>query len=280
MTDAARVPDLDPADLRSVLDRSRASLAQIPLTQGPLVFVTVSGAHLYGFPSQDSDIDLRGVHVLPIADLVGVRRDRGRETTVRMWRRDGVEMDLVTHDAAKFAGLLLRPNGYVLEQLVSPLVVHTTPFHEQLKALVPGLLTAAHADHYRGFAETQRRLFGKTGELKSLLYVFRTLLTGIHLMRGGEVQADLSVLAELEDGPGYLRDLIAAKAAAEHSRLAAIPGAPAQDTVTADVAALFGRLDEMRRRTGLPDAPSARAEVEDLVIRARIALGDASAFVD
>jgi hypothetical protein len=27
----------------------------------PLVFVTISGAHLYGFPSPDSDYDLRGV---------------------------------------------------------------------------------------------------------------------------------------------------------------------------------------------------------------------------
>ncbi len=33
----------------------------------PLVFATVSGAHLYGFPSIDSDFDLRGVHVLPAA---------------------------------------------------------------------------------------------------------------------------------------------------------------------------------------------------------------------
>ena len=27
----------------------------------PLLFATVSGAHLYGFPSSDSDVDLRGV---------------------------------------------------------------------------------------------------------------------------------------------------------------------------------------------------------------------------
>jgi len=31
----------------------------------PLLFVTISGAHLYGFPSPDSDYDLRGVHALP-----------------------------------------------------------------------------------------------------------------------------------------------------------------------------------------------------------------------
>jgi predicted nucleotidyltransferase len=28
----------------------------------PLLFATISGAHLYGFPSADSDFDLRGVH--------------------------------------------------------------------------------------------------------------------------------------------------------------------------------------------------------------------------
>ena len=33
--------------------------------QYPLIFATVSGAHLYGFPSPNSDFDLRGVHVLP-----------------------------------------------------------------------------------------------------------------------------------------------------------------------------------------------------------------------
>jgi hypothetical protein len=29
----------------------------------PLLFATISGAHLYGFPSPDSDYDLRGAHV-------------------------------------------------------------------------------------------------------------------------------------------------------------------------------------------------------------------------
>ena len=42
-----------------------------------------------------------------------------------MWDRDGVEMDLVTHDLRKFVRLMLKRNGYVLEQLLSPLVVHT-----------------------------------------------------------------------------------------------------------------------------------------------------------
>ncbi len=35
----------------------------------PLLFVTISGAHLYGFPSADSDFDLRGVHILPPSEV-------------------------------------------------------------------------------------------------------------------------------------------------------------------------------------------------------------------
>ena len=57
---------------------------------------------------------------------------------------DGLEVDLVTHDARKFFALLLRKNGYVLEQLLSPLVVHSTLEHEELKETVPGCITRHH----------------------------------------------------------------------------------------------------------------------------------------
>jgi predicted nucleotidyltransferase len=96
----------------------------------PLVFATISGAHLYGFPSPDSDFDLRGVHLLPLEHVVGL--DDGEETVEKAGVHDGLEMDLVTHDAKKFFGLMLKKNGYVLEQLWSPLVVHTTPEHAEL----------------------------------------------------------------------------------------------------------------------------------------------------
>src|SRR6478672_1875905 len=87
----------------------------------PLLFATISGAHLYGFPSPDSDYDLRGVHILPVREVVGL--EPGRETIEVSVRRDGLEFDLVTHDVRKFFLLLLKKNGYVLEQLYSPLVV-------------------------------------------------------------------------------------------------------------------------------------------------------------
>src|SRR5271154_6155149 len=84
-----------------------------------LLFATISGAHLYGFPSPDSDFDLRGCHVLPLRDVVGL--EAGRETVESSTIDEGVEVDLVTHDIRKFFGLMLKKNGYVLEQLFSPL---------------------------------------------------------------------------------------------------------------------------------------------------------------
>ncbi|MFF1279058.1 DNA polymerase beta superfamily protein [Streptomyces marokkonensis] len=231
---------------------------------GPVLFATVSGAHLYGFPSRDSDVDLRGVHLLPAADLVGLREPD--ETRSRMWVRDGVEMDLVTHDLRKFVRLMLRRNGYVLEQLLSPLVVHTTEAHRELAALAPGVLTRHHAHHYRGFAQTQWRLFERTGGLKPLLYTFRVLLTGIHLMRSGEVQPHLPTLAgEVDAAPDRLPELIAAKAEREHGD-AAVDRA----RVRAEVERLHGVLDEAQAASALPDAPTAYDALHDLVVRIRL----------
>ncbi|GLW46262.1 nucleotidyltransferase [Streptomyces sp. NBRC 14336] len=248
-----------------MLDALDIDLAPVVAEQpDPVLFATVSGAHLYGFPSRDSDVDLRGVHLLPAADLVGLREPA--ETRSRMWDRDGVEMDLVTHDLRKFVRLMLRRNGYVLEQLLSPLVVHTTDAHRELSALAPGVVTRHHAHHYRGFAGTQWRLFDKTGELKPLLYTFRVLLTGIHLMRSGEVQAHLpTLLGEVPEAPAYLPDLIAAKAEREHGD-AGVDHA----RVAADVERLHGVLDEAQAASALPDAPTGYDALHDLVVRIRL----------
>ncbi|XVV06164.1 nucleotidyltransferase domain-containing protein [Actinosynnema sp. CA-248983] len=234
----------------------------------PLLFVTVSGAHLYGFPSRDSDVDLRGVHVLPVGEVVGLRH--GPETLERMWVRDGVELDLVTHDVLKFCRLLLRPNGYVLEQLLSPLVEHTTPAHGRLCEIAPRCLTRWHARHYRGFARNQWRLFEKSGELKPLLYTFRALLTGVHLMRAGEVVANLPRLTEAHGGPGYLPDLVEAKALGEHRLLEGVPGRPDPARIAADVEHWHAVLEEAHERTALPAAPTAEPELDDFVLDLRL----------
>jgi hypothetical protein len=134
----------------------------------PLLFATISGAHLYGFPSPDSDFDLRGAHVLPLQKVIGL--DVRDETVQDSSIVEGLEMDIVSHDVRKFFGLLLKKNGYVLEQLYSPLVVHTTPEHAELKAASAGAITKHHSDHYFGFSDTQWKLFCLVHNIEKLAH--------------------------------------------------------------------------------------------------------------
>ncbi len=232
----------------------------------PLLFATISGAHLYGFPSPDSDFDLRGCHVLPVRAVVGL--DGGCETVESSTTENGLEVDVVTHDVRKFFRLLLKKNGYVLEQLYSPLIVHAAPEHEELKAIARGCITKHHSHHYFGFAETQWRLFEKEHprRVKPLLYVYRVLLTGIHLMRTGEVCANLALLNE-DARLSHIDELIARKLAG-----------PEQSTLDdSDVEfhrteyhRLRGELEASYQGSTLPEAPSARPALDNLLVRIRM----------
>lgn len=238
-----------------------------------LVFATVCGAHLYGFPSADSDVDLRGAHLLPVEEFIGL--ETPRDTLSRMWLREGVELDLVTHDLAKFARLMLRCNGCVLEQLLSPLVVRTTPVHAELVAVAPVVFTRRYARYYRDVAVTQWQFFTRTDELKPLLSTFRALLTGIHLMRSGELVAHLPTLAgEVPSAPVYLDALTEAKAAAEQGLRRELDGAPTPERLGAAVEALHLELDAAERATRLPDRQGGHRELQELVVRARLEMGE------
>ena len=233
----------------------------------PLLFATISGAHLYGFPSADSDFDLRGVHLLPADKLLGL--EVADETLTHESIIGGLEVDLVTHDARKFFRLVLKKNGYVLEQIFSPLVVHA--MQEQFDALrdiARRCITRNHEHHYKGFAHNQWKLFEKEHprRIKPLLYVYRVLLTGIHLMNAGEVEANLVKLNEGEFHLRHVDELIARKrAGAEHGTLA-------DDDVAfheAEFHRLLAELEAAAERSTLPELPAGRADLNELLLSLR-----------
>ena len=182
------------------------------------LFVTVSGAHLYGFPSADSDVDLRGSHLLPLEDVVGISLPP--LTFEHKTGDQGTEVELVSHEAGKYLRLLLRNNGYILEQIFSPIVVAGQQFLDQLRPLAHQCITRNHYHHYRGFYATQRKLIAKEQpkRVKPVLYAYRVLMTGIHLLRTGHIEANLLCLNEhfrLE----FLGELIARKVSGENISL-------------------------------------------------------------
>ena len=156
----------------------------------------------------------------------------------------------------------------MLEQLYSPLVVQTTPEHEELKVIARGCITRHHSHHYLGFAATQWRLFENESHrrVKPLLYVYRVLLTGIHLMRTGEVLANL-VHLNGEARLSHVSDLIARKLAGPEK---SILDDGDLDFHRHEYERLRARLEDAHRDSRLPESPSARPALDDLLIRLRL----------
>jgi len=231
----------------------------------PLIFATVSGAHLYGFASPDSDWDLRGVRRLPADEVLGLFDPE--ETIEQEQKKDGVELDLVTHDARKFFSLLLKRNGYVLEQLYSPLVVHSSTEHQELKEIAKGCITRYHSHHYLGFAATQWELFEKEQprRIKPRLYTYRVLLTGIHLVKTGEVEANLVRLNE-EFRLSGISELVSRKSSGTEQSILSDADV---DAHRREYDRLRSELEVASERSHLPEASCARATLSDLLVRLR-----------
>lgn len=234
----------------------------------PLLFVTLSGSHLYGFASPDSDYDLRGVHILPVREVIGLQEGKETIDFIRMY--DGLEIDLATHDVRKFFKLLLGKNGNVLECIYSPLVVVTSPEHEELKVLAMRCVTRYYAYHYLGFANSQIKLYRKEHphRIKPLLYIYRVILTGLHLMRTGQLEPNLVHLNETFN-LSYIPELIARKqAGAEHSLLEDAD----LDFHEAEVMRLLGELEGSLESSVLPREPDPQVydALNSLLIRLRL----------
>jgi predicted nucleotidyltransferase len=239
-----------------------ARLADCP---HPLLFVTVSGAHLYGFESADSDWDLRGAHTSPLKDVVSL--SPGPETFEVMDKASTPEVDIVTHDVRKYFRMLAKNNGYVLEQVFSPLVVFAAPEFEEVKHAARLCICKQHRHHFFHFGADQWRAVSatKTPTVKGLLYTYRPLLAGIHLMRSGEVESNLRRL-NTDFRLTEIDDLIARKLAGDERMTV--------DSVELDrhrpvFDRLCGELDRARERSELPDEPGGYAELNDLLIRIR-----------
>lgn len=230
----------------------------------PMLFVTISGAHLFGFPSHDSDYDVRGVHILPIDDILSLYQTKDTIDSIKMV--EGLEIDLVSHDITPFFELILKKSGNVIERIMSPLVMQTTPEHEELKSIIPQTLTKHHAHHYFGFS---RRKWGefieKKRTAKALLYTYRTLLTGIHLMKTGYIESNLNHLNDVYKLP-YIHDLIEAKLSGDEKGIL-----PEADIAfhTEEYERLTQVLRNSQENSHLPEHPQGKEALNDLLIRIR-----------
>ena len=209
-------------------------------------------------------MDLRGCHLLQLRDVVGL--DLPSQTLEHKTIDNGTEVELVSHEVGKYLRLLVRNNGYILEQVFSPIVVLGQGFLDELRPLARHCITRHHYHHYRGFYATQLKLIVKEEpkRAKPVLYAYRVLMTGIHLLRTGEVEANLLRLNE-HFGFGFLDELIARKVGGEHTSVGDLDWAFHE----ARLSELEAQLDQAFQESNLPEDRD-RKPVNELLVQLRL----------
>ncbi len=231
----------------------------------PLLFSTITGSHGFGIASPHSDFDIHGAHLLPLRQQLGF--DSNSDTTVEIKTKisANIELDVMTHDLKKLLMLLIKGNGNILEDVYSPLIVHTSPLHNELKALGKGCITKSCALHYKGMAFNQQRRIQEKN-VKMLIHLYRCLLMGIHLMRSGQLLMDIPQLAKEYDQRQLLR-IIEYK----YNGIKRVDDEEIIEHMTI-VEQLTQRLDREQEQSQLPERTSKETsqKLEDLLVNTRL----------
>lgn len=255
---------------QSAVELGRTIMAQKSLSAHPpgrVLFSAISGGHMYGFPSPDSDLDVRGCHVLSLEDVIGLQAPKETFELMGEWV-EGVEIDWVSHDLRKYLGLLMKNGGYILEQIFSPLVIEEGEYLGELRQLGRDAMTRRVHHHYHGFFRRQREIVALERPLhaKSVLYMFRVVMSGIHLLQTGRVETDIKVLDQAFEIP-YLEDLWLAKCM---DREKATVAESERETYLADADQLAERMSDAVARSPLPEELQNRAALDDFLRRQRL----------
>ncbi len=226
------------------------------------VVVYLSGAHAYGFPSPDSDLDLKCIHVARTDSLLGLRPATpafDRTETIH-----GVEIDYTSNELAPALVGMLQGNGNYLERVLGETVLHGSPWLEELRPLAARSLSRRIHRHYRGFAVSQLGEAERAPSAKRVLYVLRTALTGVHALRTGHLVTNLGDLHREWQFDGAA-DLIDIKRRGERTTL----DAATWEAWRSRLVRAFELLDDALAHSTLPETPPNEPEIESWLITVR-----------
>ncbi len=137
---------------------------------GKLLNAYISGSHLYGWESKDSDIDIRGCYILRKENFLGL--DKPKEV-IEIKTEDN--KDIVLFEIGKLISLALKGNCNILEELNSPQFYKNADFINLKQLINNAFGKKGIYNSYRGLAEFNYKRFILRGKntIKKYLYVFR-----------------------------------------------------------------------------------------------------------
>lgn len=170
MTDLSFTPSID----RNMRDAIEEEVKKIEAEEDvTILFAIEGGSRAWGFPSPDSDYDVRFVYARPLDWYLSITP--GRDVIEKPITGD---LDINGWDLQKALGLLIKPNPVLLEWLSSPIRYRWQ--NEISERLIAFSRKTAHRTsclyHYLNLGEGQwQRHFGEAGAvpLKKYFYVLR-----------------------------------------------------------------------------------------------------------
>lgn len=153
-----------------------------------ILYACEAGSRAWGFPSPDSDYDVRFIYAHDRDWYLSFDVEHKRD--VIELRADGL-LDVSGWDIRKALYLFTRTNGALIEWLTSPIVYASTPpFADTLRGMVNSTANmTALCYHYSHMARRNAReyLMKSPVRIKKYLYVIRPLLAIQYILLYGKV---------------------------------------------------------------------------------------------
>jgi len=189
-------------------------LADLAVVNGvEILFACESGSRAWGFPSPDSDYDVRFIYAHPLPWYVSVEEGRDVIETSLEETAEGL-LDLGGWDLRKTLRLIRKSNPVIWEWLQSPIIYQgftDQSLREIRQILDPFYSPVAACHHYLGLCRGTmgRALVGDSVGIKKYFYMLRPILAALWIERYESVPPmEFHLLLGILDGQPELLDHI------------------------------------------------------------------------
>ena len=248
------------------------NLMERQVMRQPVFFAALTGSHLYGFATSQSDMDIRGAHAIPLVKYVGLQVGDQNIKQVGYDFETATSFDIQSADVSAYFNRILKRNMHIMEEIYAPDVYvpeDMKAFFEELRSIAKNYITVNHSAHYLGMA---KQLYSRAREEGSLsykvaLHVFRNYFSGIHLMRSKHLECNLiALLDEFPDWIPVVKEIY-------NSRID-VPDGEVRPGDKNHIMDLFQQLDAQlvaaRDASSLPEKAPSAEPLNNLLVRIRL----------
>lgn len=158
-----------------------------------ILFLVESGSALYGFKDENSDVDIRGVFIESLENILSVKRHKNKyDSSIG-------DIDYTMHELKKFGGLLYKGNFNIIEWIFSPHVYKLMSSikkndSKRLKDIAKGCVSVHTGNHVRGWAYSMYKM--DWSKPKKSLYAIRPLMVYIYFCETQHIESNIVELSK------------------------------------------------------------------------------------